>query len=166
MKWKDEHLASEIYYGREGKGAMGHRDGWPLAILQFILEGRKRYWLCTPTLGVVEEFWDGDDEDDGFDLKAYAETNAYEENGCVTITAEKGDVVWIPDGWWHMTENLETPTIAVHESVLTSRNHKKVYQLWKAECQEQEETTCKYVEKCAKIWNEEFDCDTKNNNEL
>ena len=111
-----------LFLGPEGSGMGMHQDLGHTAAWNAQITGRKRWCLAAPD---QDDFlYEG--EVDGFnpDLARHplaAQAELYE--GIV----EAGEVLFIPGGWWHQTENLATG-FAITANYVDRTNYQRVLQ--------------------------------------
>lgn len=85
---------------------------------------------------------------------------------CMETIAEPGDVVYYGEGWWHETENLETPTSTLTGTVIHQHNWKRASQRLFRECVNNEMSfrfssqLCDSLDKCRKQWYSDWSQET------
>lgn len=74
----------------------------------------------------------GDIDDSYRDLKDVPNTNDYSQCGPIECVCHPGDLLFIPNGWWHLAVNL-TPSIAVTQNFVNPHNLLNVLQFLQQE---------------------------------
>jgi len=86
---------------------------------------------------------------------------------CYEGILEPGEVLSYGHGWAHLTQNLETPTIAITGTVVTEENYKHVAQRWRGDCVAEalglhfSAALCDALERCHHDWRKATRASTK-----
>ena len=145
-----------LLIGEAGAGMFNHKDVLRMASWQVQLAGRKKWHICSPSqdefLSVYMNVLYPD----------YASWPQLRNASCFTTIVETGDMLYYPRDWWHQTENLDTPTIALSGSMVNQHNHLEFTDELRKECSAEgsgrnrifipEAGACGDIERCAAIW--------------
>ena len=102
-------------------GMFNHKDTLRTSSWQVQLTGSKKWHLCGPSengkmykAGNVNTFKP--------DYESYP---LFKDAVCHQFEVKAGDIVYYPMDWWHQTENLHTPSIALTGTLVTINYHYK-----------------------------------------
>eukprot|EP00511_Aplanochytrium_stocchinoi_P003296 CAMPEP_0204840840 /NCGR_PEP_ID=MMETSP1346-20131115/39243_1 /ASSEMBLY_ACC=CAM_ASM_000771 /TAXON_ID=215587 /ORGANISM="Aplanochytrium stocchinoi, Strain GSBS06" /LENGTH=498 /DNA_ID=CAMNT_0051978495 /DNA_START=165 /DNA_END=1658 /DNA_ORIENTATION=+ len=110
-----------FWFGNGEKVSRLHHDDYEN--LAVIVEGRKRYILCSPaeakmmnTVGNIKVILPNGKiiyhESDSSHGEHFCLNSIYEKNvlsGCVDVEAHSGDLIYIPGGWFHQVKSTGNP---------------------------------------------------------
>ena len=147
-----------VLIGEAGAGMFNHKDVLRMASWQVQLAGRKKWHICSPT----------QDEFLSVEMNVlYPDYNTWPQlrnASCFTTIVGPGDMLYYPRDWWHQTENLDTPTIALSGSIVNKHNYVEFTEELRKECSEDESASernriflrepgaCGDIERCASYW--------------
>jgi Cupin-like domain len=109
-----------VYYSRPGSGFSRHWDNHENFIVG--LSGIKRF-LLAPNGCVAYPTQNADNVNPhvrGFEDQIEAERTSGQLPGMFTVDVGPGDCIFIPRGWWHEAEALETDSITLTLAIWTS----------------------------------------------
>lgn len=121
-----------LLIGEAHAGMFNHKDTLKTSSWQIQVRGRKRWHLCSPLddhrmykAGNVDAF-----EPD------YSEYPKFRHvKNCYDFFLEPGDLLYYPAEYWHQTKNLDTPTISITGTVVTSHNYHGITEQLRKECE-------------------------------
>ena len=139
--------------GEQGAGMFNHKDVLRMASWQVQVTGRKKWHMCSNTqdafLSVHTDTLYPD----------YIRWPQLRNATCYMTTISAGDVLYYPRDWWHQTENLETPSVALSGSTVSHHNHKEFAESLRKQCLPgggnvfaPTEQACAAVERCEEVW--------------
>lgn len=143
-----------LLVGEAGAGMFNHKDVLRMASWQVQIAGRKRWHLCGPS----------EEEHMSVHMNTfypdYASWPQLKKARCIAAVVGPGDALYYPRDWWHQTENLDTPTVALSGSMVNHHNHAEFAQELFKECEEgasnrifvREEGACNDIRRCADAW--------------
>eukprot|EP00933_Yihiella_yeosuensis_P077114 TRINITY_DN8726_c0_g1_i2.p1 TRINITY_DN8726_c0_g1~~TRINITY_DN8726_c0_g1_i2.p1 ORF type:complete len:487 (+),score=81.68 TRINITY_DN8726_c0_g1_i2:45-1463(+) len=122
-----------VAIGGAGSGTRMHVDPVETSAWNLVVEGRKRWVLIPPDKTPPGMQWssDGGLISPGAALwfRAVAEDEGLQhmllKRGAVEVEQGPGELIFVPDGWWHIVLNLE-PTVAYTENCVTAANLQEV----------------------------------------
>lgn len=143
-----------LLVGEQGAGMFNHKDVLRMASWQVQVAGRKKWHLCSS------------DEDDHLSVHMnvlYPDYTAWPQlrkARCFTTIVNKGDMLYYPRDWWHQTENLDTPSIALSGSMVNRHNHLEFIDELETQCGPngrntifiKEPDACGDIERCVGVW--------------
>lgn len=149
-----------LLIAESGAGMFNHKDVLRMASWQVNLAGRKRWHICSPT----------QDEFMSVHMNVlypdYATFPQLRNASCFSTIVDAGDMLYYPRDWWHQTENLDTPTIALSGSMVNHHNYKEFAEELKKECSDggsgrnrifvANSDVCGDIDRCADVWGEMY----------
>lgn len=140
---KEFHLKNfwdVLFISSKGSGIFAHSDSIPSASWIGQIQGR-RYWrVCSQT------------KDDDY-------ANEQKDNlECFESVVHPGEVLFHPGGWQHQYQNLDTPTIAITGTAITSQNFQPLTDKFLAECSRHNiqynfsAVLCDALDECYQVW--------------
>lgn len=81
---------------------------------------------------------------------------------CYESVLEPGEVLYYSAGWSHLTQNIETPTVALTGTTVHRWNHQLVAQRLRGECVTEglrldfSADLCDALDRCYELWHEEY----------
>jgi hypothetical protein len=107
-----------------------HQDVLRTASYQAQVAGSKRWHLCAPSeSGYLYQAGTLDVFDPDYSLYPL-----YEHARCFEDVVATGEVVYYPADYWHQTENLATPTIALTATIMDKNNWRIIVDELDQEC--------------------------------
>lgn len=149
-----------LLIGEEGAGMFNHKDFLRTSSWQIQLQGRKKWHICS-SLDDKKMYHAGEVDTFKPDYKYFPKFRNVKT--CTQFILYPGDLVFYPKDYWHQTLNLDTPTMAMSATIITSDCHVQVKQELQQECAGgnkvfvADEIFCGQLEKCYKIWENTFD---------
>ncbi len=136
----------------QGAGMFNHQDVLRTASFQAQVLGSKRWHLCSPS---QSRFLYGAGELDTFDPD-YNRFPLYAQASCYEDVVEEGEVIFYPADWWHQTENVRAPSVALTTTVIDTNNHVQIAQELREECDRQKYKWGFSAELCESLKNQCF----------
>lgn len=144
-----------LLIGEELSGMFNHKDSLNSASWQIQLVGRKKWHICSSV--------------DDHNLYKAGEINTFHPNyklfpkfrqvrTCSQLILSPGDMIFYPKEYWHQTLNLDTPTVSLTGTIVTSQNYESVIQELTAECSgrssiyKADKSLCSQLELCFNRW--------------
>ena len=139
--------------GEKGAGMFNHKDVLRMASWQVQVAGRKKWHMCShsqdPFMSVHMDTLYPD----------YAAWPQLRNASCFMTTLSQGDALYYPRDWWHQTENLETPSVALSGSTVNHANWAEFGAALRKQCEPgggnvflATAETCAAVERCNDVW--------------
>jgi len=124
-----------LLLGSEKSGSKWHVDPNRTNAWNAVIKGSKRWMLCpphSPPDGVFSSA-DGSEVAQPVSLSDWLlnfyESSKSRKTGFVEATCNAGEVMFIPNGWWHSVMNLEKDTFAITQNYVGTSNVNKVRHL-------------------------------------
>jgi tetratricopeptide (TPR) repeat protein len=143
-----------ILIGNIGAGMFNHQDVLRTSSWQAQVAGKKRWHLCHPSQG---KFLYSAGQIDAFDPD-YSQFPLFSQANCYEDIVERGEMLYYPQNYWHQTENLGSPSIAVSGTILDEHNHSDIARELAAECKDKKfnwyfsTQLCRELEQCFDWW--------------
>jgi tetratricopeptide (TPR) repeat protein len=144
-----------LLIGEAMSGMFNHKDSLRSSSWQIQLQGRKRWHVCSPRedrrlykAGAVDAFHPN--------YKLYPRFRKVQE--CYETILEPGNLIYYPHDHWHQTMNLDTPSIAITGTIITSKNHRLVEEQLRRQCAgdasifPKDEKLCPQLLQCYERW--------------
>eukprot|EP01036_Dinobryon_divergens_P023418 gene23418-31762_t len=170
LRWPDE--LSDFYLrthwkmlliAEKGGGMFNHKDTLHTSSWQIQLVGQKKWHICPPS---QDEFmYDAGDVD--FFRPNYFMRPLARNATCYQVTLSPGDFLYYPPDYWHQTVNLDTPTVALTGTLITSSNYALVAEQLRKDCiaaanpSPSDARFCELVDSCFVYWNQLYTVDEK-----
>jgi len=120
-----------VLIGSRGAGMFNHQDVLRTASFQAQVHGAKRWHLCAPSESRVLY---GAGQVDTFDPD-YTRFPLYEQSRhCFDDVVTAGEMVFYPADWWHQTENVQAPSVALTDTIMDGNNHELIIDELRQEC--------------------------------
>jgi tetratricopeptide (TPR) repeat protein len=140
-----------LLVGSAGAGMFNHKDTLRTASFQLQLIGAKKWHLCSPDMSALIER--GGSVETNLFAPDYAQRPWLQGLDCVLDTVAEGEVLFYPMDYWHQTENLRTPTVAVTGTLVDAHNWHAVAHQLHVNCRKRpkrrlidpSEALCKYL---------------------
>ena len=126
---------------------------WQLQLL-----GRKRWHICSPAqdlymygAGVVDTL--------APDYEAFPD---FESAWCYGDVVSPGEILYYPESYWHQTRTLDSPTVSLTGTLVTTSNYRSVRRELEKECSgagrvmTPEAGVCDALKRCYAVWEKRF----------
>ena len=138
-KLRNEHLLTShwrmLLIANGGGGMFNHKDTLMTSSFQYQLVGRKKWHLCSPANDAVFEAKGGDRVEENMFKPDYAANPALLDADCYVDTAEAGEVLYYPRGYWHQTINVDTRVVAITGTLVDANNYDTVALMLDKDCE-------------------------------
>lgn len=143
--------------GDKGAGMFLHKDTLRTSSWQGQLMGRKRWHICSNSeseylyhkAGIVSAF-----------SPDYSTYPLFKNATCYLFTLQPGDILYYPYDYWHETLVLDTPTVSISGSIVSTKNHIEVATELDRECKGgnrifgYDKDLCSALNECFNKWGE------------
>lgn len=146
------HPYEWMLLGPAGTGSAVHKDPLYTSAWNALLCGRK-HWAIFPPHVAVEELKKGADTESPmiWFLDVLPMLRNKPHLGLIEITQDAGDIVFLPEGWWHAVINLDFTVAVTHNAVLEDtlpsllprlkETHKDFVEAYQQHIQQQQKTS-------------------------
>lgn len=157
-----------LVIGTTGSGMFLHADGLRTATWQAQMFGRKRFVLCAPDQAPYL-YQPGDLDVFEPDLQRFP---LFKQANCTELLLNPGEIVYYPNGWFHMTKVIDPLNFGLTGRAVNSYNYMDFYRQLKHNCdfpgkdisKEYEgaspnlhEANCRSLKRCRKAWRKRFE---------